>query len=121
MGNHKRNPADGHYHIKNKKTKKIEKFPKLLGSRSEVMHKNAYKTSGNKTYTDFKYNKHGRIVSIAQSKLAKKNRHLAKAGYTFKKGVFGAFKKIGKTLKAIKSVKIRKQTKKAKKTKKSKK
>ena len=111
MGNHKRNPVDGLYHIKNKKTKKLEKFPKLVGSRPEVMHKNAYKTSGNKTFADFKYNKHGRIVSVAQSRLAKKNRHLAKAGYTFKKGVFGAFKKVGKTLKAIKSTKKTKKNK----------
>lgn len=103
MGNHKKNPADRLYHIKDKKTRKVKKFQKLVGSRTEVMHQKAYKTTGNKTRKDFKYNKHGRIVSVAQSRLAKKNRHLAKAGYTFKKGVFGAFKKVGKTLKAINS------------------
>lgn len=78
------------------------KFQKLIGTRAEVMHGSAYKTSAGKikgkggdalTKTHLKYNKHGRIVSRAKS--AKKGKLLAqlrKAGYTTKKGTFGAVK-----------------------------
>ena len=78
------------------------KFQKLIGTRAEVMHGTAYKTSAGKikgkggdalTKTHLKYNKHGRIVSRAKS--AKKGKLLAqlrKAGYTTKKGSFGAVK-----------------------------
>lgn len=78
------------------------KFHKLIGTRAEVMHGTAYKTSAGKikgkggdalTKTHLKYNKHGRIVSRAKS--AKKGKLLAqlrKAGYTTKKGSFGAVK-----------------------------
>ena len=66
------------------------------------MHGTAYKTSAGKikgkggdalTKAHLKYNKHGRIVSKAKS--AKKGKLLAqlrKAGYTTKKGKFGAVK-----------------------------
>ena len=52
------------------------KFQKLIGTRAEVMHGSAYKTSAGKikgkggdalTKTHLKYNKHGRIVSRAKS------------------------------------------------------
>lgn len=99
MKNRTRNKKDGLYHIK--VGKKTLKFPKLYGSRAEVMHDTAYSTSSGKTKKYFKYNKHGRIVSKLQSMYARKNKHLAKAGYTFKKGVFGAYKKVGNTLKSV--------------------
>ena len=79
-----------------------KKFQKLIGTRAEVMHGTAYKTSAGKikgkggdalTKAHLKYNKHGRIVSRAKS--AKKGKLLAqlrKAGYTTKKGSFGAVK-----------------------------
>jgi hypothetical protein len=98
MKNHTKK-ADGLYHIKVGKT--VKKFPVLRGSRRQVMNSTAFSTNSGKTKDYFKYNKHGRIVSKLQSRLAKKNKHLAKAGYTFKKGVFGAFKKTGTTLKAV--------------------
>ena len=77
-------------------------YATLIGTRAEVMHGTAYKTSAGKTKSqggdsltraNLKYNKHGRIVSVAKS--AKKNKLLAqlrKAGYTTKKGEFGAVK-----------------------------
>ena len=79
-----------------------KKYDKLIGTRAEVMHGTAYKTSAGKikgkggdalTKAHLKYNKHGRIVSKAKS--AKKGKLLAqlrKAGYTTKKGKFGAVK-----------------------------
>ena len=39
-----------------------------------------------------KKNKNGRIVSKKMSERAKKEKRLRKAGYTFKKGKFGAVK-----------------------------
>lgn len=110
MANHKKK-SDGLYHIRVGKT--MKKFPVLRGSRRQVMNSTAFSTKAGKTKKFFKYNKHGRIVSKVQSELAKKNKHLAKAGYTFKKGVFGAFKKTGKTLKAV-ARKLRKTMKKKK-------
>ena len=52
---------DGMYHIKGKK------FPILVGSRAQVMHENAYKTTGGLTKKQLKKNKHGKIVSRAKS------------------------------------------------------
>ena len=47
-------------------------FEQTVGSRAQVMHGNAKKTSGGLTQKDLKYNKHGRIVSKKVSALAKK-------------------------------------------------
>jgi len=63
---------------------------KSVGSRAQVMHGNAKKTSGGLTKSQLKYNKQGRIVSRKASALAKKNNRLVKAGYVTKKGQFGA-------------------------------
>lgn len=70
-----------------------------VGSRAQVMHGTAMKTSGGLTKKDLKYNKHGKIVSVKASKSAKKSDNLVKAGYVTKKGVFGSTinKKIIKT------------------------
>ncbi len=65
---------------------------KANGTRAEVMHGTAKKTSGGLTKKDLKYNKQGRIVSVKQSNRAKKENRLVKAGYVTKKGQFGAVK-----------------------------
>jgi hypothetical protein len=65
---------------------------KTEGSRAEVMHGTAKHTSGGLTKGDLKYNKWGSIVSKRKSEQAKKQKHLEKAGWTAKKGKFGAVK-----------------------------
>ena len=65
---------------------------RAVGSRAEVMHGTARHTSGGLTKKDLKYNKWGRIVSVKKSATAKKEKRLRKAGYTAKKGKFGAVK-----------------------------
>ena len=87
---------DGKYTVGKKK------YQMLIGSRAQVMHGTAYKTGPGKikgkggkslTKAHLKYNKSGKIVSKAKS--AKKGKLLAqlkRAGYTYKKGKFGAVK-----------------------------
>ena len=57
---------------------------KTFGSRAEVLHGNAKKTTGNLTKEDLTKNRYGKIVSKAASKAAKKTKnlgdHLAKKG-----------------------------------------
>ena len=91
---HKRG-KDGKYSIKGKK------YNKIRGSRAEVMHGTAFMTTGEVKKDGLKYNKHNRIVSKKLSGRAKREKRLVKSGYVTKKGQFGAFKKIGKTLKAV--------------------
>ena len=78
--------SDGKYHVHG------QKFDHLIGSRAQVWHGTAYKTSGGLTRKDLFYNKHGRIVSRAKHNTAKKERRLQKHGYTARKGKFGAVK-----------------------------
>ena len=66
-----------------------------VGSRAQVMHGNAKKTSGGLTKSQLKYNKQGKIVSKKASALAKKNNRLVKAGYITQKGKFGVSMKGG--------------------------
>ena len=47
-----------------------------FGSRAQVMHGTAMKTSGGLTKKNLRKNKHGRIVSVKASKSAKKNKNL---------------------------------------------
>lgn len=68
-------------------------FKKTVGSRAEVWHGTAKKTSGGLMKKDLKMNKAGRIVSRKMSDRAKKEKRLEKAGYKTKKGVFKLFKK----------------------------
>lgn len=68
------------------------------GSRAQVMHGNAKKTSGGLTKKQLKYNKQGKIVSKKASALAKKNNRLVKSGYVTKKGQFGVKMKGGAIL-----------------------
>ena len=67
------------------------------GSRAEVGHGTAYRTSGGLTKNDLKQNKHGRWVSKALSRLAKTGKRLEKAGYFTRKGHFGYVKKDAST------------------------
>jgi len=80
---------DNMYHVKGKK------HEMLIGSRAQVMHGTAHKTAGNLVKEDLIMNKHGRIVSKAKSKTAKKEKRLENAGYFTKKGKFGYVKKEG--------------------------
>ena len=61
-----------------------------IGSRAQVMHGTAKMTGGGLRKKDLKYNKQGKIVSKKMSQRAKKEKRLQKAGYTIKKGQFGA-------------------------------
>lgn len=81
---------DGKYHINGKK------YDELEGSRAQVYHETAYKTSGGLKKRDLFKNKHGRIVSKKKHETAKKEKRLAKAGYVPVKGKFGVFKKSAK-------------------------
>ena len=78
---------DGKYHVKGKT------FSLLEGSRQQVGHDTAYKTSGGLTKKDLIYTKRGRWVSKIKHKTAKKEKRLEKAGYKPKKGTFVAFQK----------------------------
>jgi hypothetical protein len=100
--------TDGMYHIRGKK------FEILEGSRAQVHHGTAYKTSGGLTKDHLHMNKHGRIVSKKKHMTAKKEKRLVKAGYGTKKGKFGfvllgdSKAKKGKSHKSHKSRKSRK-------------
>ena len=76
--------SDGKYHINGKS------FDVLIGSRAQVWHKTAFKTTGGLKRSDLLQNKHGRIVSSKKHATAKKEKRLVKAGYIAKKGKFGA-------------------------------
>ena len=86
MANNIIKQEDGMYHVNGKS------FKKLMGTRAEVMHGTAYKTSGGLTSTQLSYSKSGRIVSANKQASAKKEQRLKKYGYTAKKGKFGAVK-----------------------------
>ena len=64
----------------------------LLGSRAEVWHGIAYKTSGGLTKQHLIQNKSGRIVSKSKYVSSKKEKRLLKHGYGSKKGKFGFVK-----------------------------
>ena len=66
-------------------------FQMLFGSRAQVWHGTAYKTSGGLTKKDLVMS-HGRVVSSKKHFSAKKENRLVKAGYGTKKGKFGYVK-----------------------------
>ena len=68
----------------------------LEGSRAQVWHGTAYKTSGGLTKAHLFMNKHGRVVSRKKHNTAKKEKRLQKHGYFTRKGKFGAVKKSAK-------------------------
>ena len=72
---------------------------KTFGSRAEVWHGNAKKTTGGLLKKDLVQNKWGEIVSRKKHMTAKKEKRLEKYGYFAKKGQFGAVKKSTKTKK----------------------
>lgn len=78
--------ANGKYVVKGKT------YDMLIGTRAQVWHGTAYKTSGGLTKNDLIQNKAGRIVSKAKYHSAKKEMRLVKAGYGTKKGKFGYVK-----------------------------
>jgi len=75
--------ANGKYVVKGKG------FEMLIGTRAQVWHGTAFKTSGGLTKGDLFQNKAGRIVSRAKYMTAKKEKRLVRAGYGTKKGKFG--------------------------------
>jgi hypothetical protein len=84
-------PNKGKYMIKNKL------YSELFGSRRKVFNGTAYKTRGNLTKDDLFFNKMtDRVVSKKKHFWAIKHKPLKKAGWTAKKGKFGAVK-IGST------------------------
>jgi len=65
-----------------------------FGSKAQVWHGTAKKTSGGLTKSNLMKNKHGRIVSRRKHTLGKKSiKHLKKLGYVAKKGKFTLFRK----------------------------
>ena len=67
---------------------------KARGSRAEVMHGTAKRTSGGLRKQHLQYNKRGKIVSKRASARAKKENRLVKAGYKTKKGSFKKSKRV---------------------------
>jgi hypothetical protein len=78
---------DGKYHVKGKT------YSLLEGSRQQVGHGTAYKTSGGLTKKDIVFTKNGRWVSKAKHLSAKKEKRLEKHGYFTQKGKFGYVKR----------------------------
>ena len=64
-------------------------YSQTVGTRAQVWHGTAKKTSGGLTKKDLMM-KNGRIKSRRASQKAKRNNNLKKAGWTFKRGAFGA-------------------------------
>jgi hypothetical protein len=96
---------DGMYHVHGKS------FKKLVGTRAEVMHSTAYKTSGGLTKEKLVYSKSGRIVSRSKQLSAKSEKRLQKYGYTAKKGHFGPVKISESRVKRMSRKKSRKNKK----------
>jgi len=66
-----------------------------IGTRAQVWHGTAYKTSGGLCKSDLMQNHAGRIVSKAKHATAKKEMRLLKHGYGTQKGKFGFVKITG--------------------------
>ena len=94
--------SDGKYHIHGKS------YEMLIGTRAQVWHGTAYKTSGGLVKSDIIKNHAGRIVSKSKHMSAKREMRLVKAGYGTKKGKFGYVKLNSKSKKSKKSRKSRK-------------
>ncbi|MBC8296601.1 MAG: hypothetical protein H8E55_12490 [Pelagibacterales bacterium] len=104
--------SDGKYHIDGKK------FDQLVGSRAQVFHGTAYKTTSSAvkpkgdalSRKHLKQNKHGRIVSVAKSaKGPMMLKRLHNKGYFTRKGHFGSVKKTAKGRKSRRSHKGKKR------------
>jgi hypothetical protein len=66
-----------------------KRYEVLEGSRAQVWHGTAYKTSGGLTKSDLLMNKAGRVVSKSKYLSAKREKRLVKAGFFTQKGKFG--------------------------------
>ena len=86
--------SDGMYHISGG-----AKFEKLIGSRAQVWHGTAYKTSGGLTKSHLIQNKNGRIVSKNKHIQSKKEKRLLHHGYGHKKGTFVLSRKKSRKIK----------------------
>ena len=84
--------ADGKYHIGN------QVFENLVGSRAQVHHGTAYKTSGNLLKKDLVQNRRGRIVSRRKRDTATAEKRLEQHGFFADKGKFGAVKRTPKAV-----------------------
>jgi hypothetical protein len=91
--------ANGKYSIQGKV------YELLSGTRAQVWHGTAYKTSGGLTKKNLFQNKNGRIVSKTKHASSKKEMRLLKFGYGTKKGKFGFVKVTGKSKKNNKKMK----------------
>jgi len=91
--------ANGKYNIQGKV------YELLSGTRAQVWHGTAYKTSGGLTKKNLFQNKNGRIVSKTKHASSKKEMRLLKFGYGTKKGKFGFVKVTGKSKKNNKKMK----------------
>jgi hypothetical protein len=69
-----------------------KKYEMLEGSRAQVWHGTALKTSGGLQKHHLHMNKHGRVVSKKKFETARKEKRLVKAGYGTVKGKFGFVK-----------------------------
>lgn len=78
-------------------------FEMNVGSRAQVWHGTAHKTSGGLTKDKLLMNKHGRIVSRKMHNTAKKEKRLERAGYFTVKGKFGSVRKEGYKPRKIRS------------------
>ena len=78
-------------------------FDMLIGTRAQVWHGTAYKTTGGLTKSNIMKNKSGRIVSKSKYNSAKRENRLVKAGYGTKKGKFGFVKLNGTSKRGRKS------------------
>lgn len=79
--------ADGKYHIGD------NVYDLLVGSRAQVQHGTAYKTSGGLKKNDLVKTKRGHIVSKKKHETAKREKRLEKHGYFAEKGKFGAVRR----------------------------
>jgi hypothetical protein len=98
--------VDGKYQIKG------NTYDSLVGSRAQVWHRNAYKTTGSLKRDNLVKNKSGRIVSKSKSVTAKKDNRLVKHGFGTKKGTFGYVKITTKKTKGKKNKKTKKNKRK---------
>jgi len=78
--------SHGKYHISG------SNYSMLSGTRAQVWHGTAYKTSGGLKKNNLMKNKSGRIVSKSKHSSAKRENRLVKSGYGTKKGQFGYVK-----------------------------
>jgi len=88
-----------------------------VGSRAQVWHGTATKTTGGLVKKDL-FKKKGRIRSKKASQKAKRNQNLGNAGWTHKKGEFGPVKVSEKPKTKSKKKKGSKKSKKSNKSKK---